>query len=380
MHLRKRKAAATAAATVAATVSRTGKRAKVDVKNEVEVSSALTSSRAQKLTQDVSYAQVMEAIKPQVKLEPEPEANLDSPRVKVEAEVEGEEEEQDLPPNIFSKVDPADAATGPSNWSTIYNEVVEMRSKFMAPVDHQGCESMPNTITPNLQKTNPQKYRFQLLISLMLSSQTKDEVNYDAMSKLNTALSQLYPEFGFSLQSVSKLTPGEIDSYISKVGFHNRKSNYIHQACQILIQEHKGDIPRTIEEIVKLPGVGPKMGYLLLQCGWGINSGIGVDVHLHRLASMWGWISRKANTPEKCRAELESWLPSRYWTDINPLVVGFGQVVCVPRAPNCDICSLGRTGVCKSANKKLVNSTISDERRAKLMKQRADLTNLINEL
>lgn len=96
---------------------------------------------------------------------------------------------------------------------------------------------------------------------------------------------------------------------------------------------------------------------------------------------MWGWVSPKANTPEKARIELEKWLPKEYWGQINPLLVGFGQVVCVPRSPNCDVCTLGRKGICKSANKKLLkDSTVSDERKQKLMKQRADLTKLINEV
>lgn len=145
------------------------------------------------------------------------------------------------------------------------------------------------------------------------------------------------------------------------------------------MENHDGDIPKTIEEIVALPGVGPKMGFLLLQSGWGINAGIGVDVHLHRLALMWGWVSPKANTPEKARIELQEWLPKDYWTDINPLVVGFGQVICVPRAANCDICTLARDGLCKGVNKKLLKTPLSEERINKLSKQRADLSQLLKE-
>lgn len=302
---------------------------------------------------------------------PEIDNNDHSARVKVEFEYE-------LPPNVFPKADPEDINAGPPAWTTIYNEIVEMRSKFHAPVDGQGCESMPNTITPGLKLSDPKRYRFQLLISLMLSSQTKDEVNYDAMVNLNTGLGNKHAQ-GFCLEAMSQLSPPEIDSYICKVGFHNRKAQYIAKTCQILKSEFDGDIPKTIEEIVKLPGVGPKMGYLLLQAGWGINSGIGVDVHLHRLALLWGWVSKKATIPEKCRLELESWIPKKYWSDINPLIVGFGQVVCVPRASNCDICALGRKGLCSAANKNLLRGPVTEERKAKLMKQRADLTTLINQ-
>ncbi|KAI5950418.1 hypothetical protein CANMA_005346 [Candida margitis] len=303
----------------------------------------------------------------------EVDASIDTARIKVEVEVERES-----PPNIFPKVDPEDALKGPAKWANIYNEIVEMRAKFWAPVDSQGCESMPNTITPGLKFHDSKKYRFQLLISLMLSSQTKDEVNYEAMVKLNDGLGEKHDQ-GFCLDAMSQLTEAEIDSYICKVGFHNRKAQYIAKTCQVLKSEFEGDIPKTIEDIVRLPGVGPKMGHLLLQAGWGINSGIGVDVHLHRLALLWHWVSAKATTPEKCRIELESWLPKKYWSDINPLIVGFGQVICVPRASNCDVCALGRKGLCSAANKKLLKGPISEERKTKLMKQRADLTNLINE-
>lgn len=300
------------------------------------------------------------------------------PHLKVE--IESTTTSEELAPNIFQKVELSDYVDGPQHWGQIYNEVVSMRSKFFAPVDSQGCERMPNTINPGVQTRNPRVYRFQLLISLMLSSQTKDEVNYEAMKKLHQGLLKLNPD-GLCIESLLKLSIPEIDAYINKVGFHNRKSQYIKKTCDILLSQHGGDVPKTISELVALPGLGPKMGYLFLQNGWGINDGIGVDVHLHRLAQMWGWVSRQANTPEKARIELEKWLPKEYWGQVNPLLVGFGQVVCVPRAPNCDVCTLGRQGLCKSANKKLLKEgTLNDDRKKKLMKQRADLTTLINEI
>ncbi|RCK60462.1 Endonuclease III [Candida viswanathii] len=312
------------------------------------------------------------------KIKTESKEQRDSPHIKVE--VENGTTALETPPNIFMKVDPSDAMTGPKGWTQLYNGVVAMRSKFLGPVDSQGCERMPNTINPNIKTRNPRIYRFQLLISLMLSSQTKDEVNYEAMKKLHQGLLLTHPD-GLCIESLLKLSENEIDAYINKVGFHNRKSQYIKKTCDILLSQHGGDVPKTIAELTALPGLGPKMGYLFLQNGWGINDGIGVDVHLHRLAQMWGWVSKRANTPEKARLELEEWLPREYWGQINPLLVGFGQVVCVPRAPNCDICTLGRNGLCKSANKKMLEEgPISEERKIKLMKQRADLTKLINEV
>lgn len=275
-------------------------------------------------------------------------------------------------PNHFQHVDPNDYALTPPYWHKIYDRVVDMRAKFMAPVDTQGCERIAETITPNIRTTNPRIYRFQLLISLMLSLQTKDEVNFDAMKKLRDGLLAKGHPMGLTLESMLTLSTTEIDAFIAKVGFHNRKAVYIYQACRLLEEKFDGDVPKTIDGLVSLPGVGPKMGYLLLQCAWGINEGIGVDVHLHRLAQMWGW-TKKAKNPEQTRLELQDWLPRKYWTDVNPLLVGFGQVICVPRAPNCDICSLARDKLCKGVNRKLLTPEMSDARKEKLRKQRADL-------
>lgn len=271
------------------------------------------------------------------------------------------------------------APKAPNGWQDIYNEVVRMRSQVTTPVDSMGCERIPNGINHNVLKHDPHTYRFQLLISLMLSSQTKDEVNYEAMKALHEGLKSRGFAKGLTLEAVVTLTDMELDQYIGKVGFHNRKTGYIKKACQMLQAEFNSDIPRTIEDVVKLPGVGPKMGYLLLQKGWDITSGIGVDVHLHRLSMMWGW-SKSTNNPEITRKLLEEWLPMEYWADINPLMVGFGQVICTPQVKNCDICSLGSKRLCKGVNRKLLNQEMDEARRTKLQSGRGDLAQLLVEL
>lgn len=288
-------------------------------------------------------------------------------------------------PNTFAKVTSTDVelipstCKAPEKWSELYNEVVVMRSKFLSPVDTMGCERIPEGISPNIAKTNPRAFRFQLLVSLMLSSQTKDEVNFQAMRNLHSGLLARGHKDGLSLESIVTLSEGEIDAFILKVGFHRKKATYIKKACAILQENFDSDIPKNIDDIVTLPGVGPKMGFLLLQRGWNINDGIGVDVHIHRLAQMWGWVP-KSGKPELTRTELERWLPKKFWGDINPLLVGFGQVICVPKASNCDICTLGIKKLCKGANKKLVNVPITEKRREKLLKGRGNLAELITEI
>ena len=96
-------------------------------------------------------------------------------------------------------------------------------------------------------------------MALMLSSQTKDEVVSAAIKRL-----QSHPS-GLSLQTIQKLTEEEVKELIYGVGFHNRKAGYIKKAAGILEEKHGGDIPRTLEGLCALPGVGPKMAHLVMQ-------------------------------------------------------------------------------------------------------------------
>lgn len=132
-----------------------------------------------------------------------------------------------------------------------------------------------------------------------------------------------------------------------QVGFHNRKTEYIKKAAIILQNQFSGEIPDTLAGLMSLPGVGPKMAHLCMSAAWNNTQGIGVDVHVHRIANMWGWVN--TNMPEETREALEAWLPRERWREINHLLVGFGQSVCLPRGRKCGECSLAETGWCRAA-------------------------------
>jgi endonuclease III len=181
------------------------------------------------------------------------------------------------------------------------------------------------------------------LIALMLSSQTKDTTNAIAMRRLQTAL----PAPGLSLETILDVDPIRLNELIYSVGFHNNKTRYIKATALILRDKYAGDIPDTIEGLTSLPGVGPKMGYLCLSAAWGRTEGIGVDVHVHRITNLWGWHQTKA--PEETRLALQAWLPREKWHDINHLLVGFGQTICLPVGRDCRVCTLSDKGLCPSA-------------------------------
>lgn len=241
----------------------------------------------------------------------------------------------------------------PSNFLPIYEHVKRMRSKVVAPVDTMGCAEIPKTVS-GLQ--DGPLFRYQLLVSLMLSAQTKDEINCEVMDNLRkTFLSRGYTK-GLCVDAIRDCQESELVKLIFKVGFHTRKAKFIKQTTEIIHFQYHDDLPATIEDVVKFPGVGPKMGHLFLQEGWGVTSGIGVDVHMHRLAQMWGWVDPrfKKPTPESTRISLEEWLPKQYWREINPLLVGFGQMICLPRGRRCDICSLATSNICPNIDRKLL--------------------------
>ena len=136
----------------------------------------------------------------------------------------------------------------PPNWERVYNATAAMRKRILAPVDTMGCESLAEA------HRSPRDQRLQTLVSLMLSSQTKDTVTAAAMRNLQENL-----QGGFCLESLLLVEPADLNKLIEKVGFHNNKTKFIKAVAVILREQYGGDIPDTIEGLVSLPGVGPKM-------------------------------------------------------------------------------------------------------------------------
>ena len=226
----------------------------------------------------------------------------------------------------------------PENWAKVYSNIKKMREEANAPVDSMGCERAHD------MEATPAVKRFQCLISLMLSSQTKDEVNYAAMMRLR--------EHGLTVQNILKTQRETLEKLIYPVGFWRNKAKYIQQACQILHDDFNDDIPDSVEGLCQLPGVGPKMAHLTMNIAWGRQSGIGVDTHVHRIVARLGWTDPEViKSPEQTRVSLESWLPEDKWTEINWLLVGFGQQICSPVSPRCgeclnrELCPTGHTYV-----------------------------------
>ncbi|KAH6785218.1 hypothetical protein C2S51_037673 [Perilla frutescens var. frutescens] len=226
----------------------------------------------------------------------------------------------------------------PANWEKVIKGIRKMRSSEDAPVDSMGCEKAGVSLPPK-------EGRFAVLISSLLSSQTKDHVNHGAIQRLlqNDLL---------TAETIDKADEGVIKELIYPVGFYSRKASNMKKVAKICLEKYGGDIPSTLEELLQLPGIGPKMAHLVMNVGWNNVQGICVDTHVHRICNRLGWVSRlgtkqKTSTPEQTGESLQLWLPKEEWVPINPLLVGFGQTVCTPLRPRCGMCTV--SGLCPSA-------------------------------
>lgn len=363
-----------------------------DIEDAVGSGSAPSSSKKRK--RDTTTTPVKASI-----VKTEHKASWTSPRKKVKQE---QEEEQGTTSNLSDHEDEVGSATStsprtprtprksqpklpakrsvspngtttykpPSNWQPIYDTVNAYRkANPVAPVDTMGCEDLFWQSAPEEQK------RYHTLTALMLSSQTKDTVTAVAMQRLHTELlpnPPRDPHTGkiqsscLTIQNILDADPVHLDHLIGKVGFHNTKTKNIQRVAQILLDQYASDIPDTIEGLTSLPGVGPKMAYLTMSAAWHITVGIGVDVHVHRITNLWGWHSTK--NPEGTREWLEGWLPEERWHEINKMLVGLGQTVCLPIGRRCGECPLAGKGLCKGEIKGWVKKEEGKRKRVKVKK------------
>jgi len=170
---------------------------------------------------------------------------------------------------------------------------------------------------------------FRVLISCLLSLRTKDEVTAVASERLF----QRAP----TPQEMVKLPEEEIQRLIYPVGFYKTKAKRIREICQTLLDQYDGKVPDSLEELLKLKGVGRKTANLVITLGFG-QYGICVDTHVHRISNRLGWVRTK--TPEQTEFALREILPKRYWIPLNDLLVTWGQNICKPISPLCSQCAI----------------------------------------
>lgn len=172
-------------------------------------------------------------------------------------------------------------------------------------------------------RTNP----FKILISCLLSLRTRDETTEKVSKKLFSAAS--------TPANLAKIDIKHLKKIIKPVNYYKTKAKRIHDIARII--NEKGKVPSTMNELLKLNGIGRKTANIVMVYGFH-KQGLPIDTHCHRIPNRLGWIRTKM--PEQTEKELRKILPKRLWKDFNDIFVTFGQNVCKPVHPRCDICSV----------------------------------------
>ncbi len=186
------------------------------------------------------------------------------------------------------------------------------------------AEAYPDADT-ELDFANP----LQLLIATVLSAQSTDQ----RVNAVTPALFARYPDAA----AFAAADRDELEAAIKPAGLHRSKAASIQGIAQVLCDEHGGEVPRTLEELVALPGVGRKTANVVLGNAYGVP-GITVDTHVGRLARRFGWTTQTA--PDKVEADLMELFPPSEWTDLSHRMILHGRRVCHARKPACDDCPL----------------------------------------
>ena len=182
---------------------------------------------------------------------------------------------------------------------------------------------------------------FLVLISCILSLRTKDETTLPASERLFCAAA--------TPLEMSRLRPREIEKLIYPVGFYRTKARVILGICRDVLEKFNGRVPKDIDTLLTMKGVGRKTANLVLTEGFGL-SGICVDTHVHRISNRLGSVRTKM--PYDTEMMLRKKLPLKHWIDYNALLVTWGQNICKPISPLCSRCGIRtfcpRKGVGKS--------------------------------
>jgi endonuclease-3 len=178
---------------------------------------------------------------------------------------------------------------------------------------------------------------FRVLISTVLSQRTKD-------ANTEKASSALFSRFK-TPRELANADIGRIEKLIRASGFYKVKAKRIKEISRIIIEKFGGKVPRRMDELLSLPGVGRKTANCVLVFAYR-QPAIPVDTHVHRISNRLGLVSTK--TPEKTEIKLMRKIPKKYWIDLNELLVRHGQNICLPRKPRCSVCPIVK--YCKKVN------------------------------
>ena len=175
---------------------------------------------------------------------------------------------------------------------------------------------------------------YKILIGTILSARTRDETT-------TNVINMLFSKFK-NPEELSRANLKEIKELIQKIGFYNVKAARIKEVSKILVEKYNSKVPPNLEDLLSFPGVGRKTANCVLVYGFR-KPAIPVDVHVHRISNRIGIVNTKK--PEETEIVLQKSIERKHWIAVNETFVVFGQNICLPIKPKCNVCRL--TKLCK---------------------------------
>ena len=177
----------------------------------------------------------------------------------------------------------------------------------------------------------------ELLVATVLSAQCTDE-------RVNIVTKTLFKKYT-KPEDYAKADLAELEQDVRSTGFYHNKAKNIQNTSQILVQKYHSQVPRTMEELLELPGVARKTANIVLYNAYGFIAGIAVDTHVRRLAQRLGLTENE--DPAKIETDLMNLVPKDKWMKLTDLLIFHGRRVCTAKKPKCDACVLNK--ICPSA-------------------------------
>jgi endonuclease-3 len=177
-----------------------------------------------------------------------------------------------------------------------------------------------------LRFSNP----LELLVATILSAQCTDV-------RVNEVTTTLFPKYP-TAADFAQVSQAELEDQIKPTGFFRQKAMSVRRTAQMLVERHRGQVPRSLEELVKLRGVARKTANVVLGTAYGIPSGVVVDTHVHRLSYRLGLSDE--DDPVKIEQDLIALIPKKDWIWFGHAMIWHGRRICMARRPACSACGL----------------------------------------